>query len=627
MVNIYKMCALVVCSNKESDSTIVGRDQSIFKPYSFRNALSSTMTLPKNCQVALESVKYNLDGTISLTGRSRIMYFYYGEDPPTTAGLTSAERMDYSTAVPIRIPLVDLAKDVVLELTFTDLVQKIEAQLNKFVFHPNLRDKVSCSVLRDGTTDELEGIQMDFGQYSATDSAVPTTTKEFGALEFLDGEDPGWSYENGDFETNGNSVDNDLPAVALLSDKPISLNEGELIVDFSDANDANVEWRVGLSRYLKRDTAFDDPGQGFWVPYMDDKGSVDGNEGPQPGMSKSGGLMFADYLVCRVGDTLKVCHTAVGALSDKPTWCNVIMGNSAVADDYDLATNSANYTKVKFKCRGQQIKIFMLEADDTEHILYSYSSGYDDESILKPINQSCWTMYPVLSIERDATTNGQKLVVETFMGCENISSHTIDDDNNSWYQALEASGDIGQGLSLETRPWNDEGEDKATFNIQAGINASSAIELVPQIVARTSTQITPTPDANCMDILGFPVSVMKGEYIADPTNTLRISSSSVPELTNTKTMFVRLENFTQNCVNARMGNRSKIIAHLPRFDGQVETGRIFHQPNERVYLDLNNSEPLNVNSFDISFCYTNEQYATNLTGQSVVVLHFREKSK
>ena len=120
---------------------------------------------------------------------------------------------------------------------------------------------------------------------------------------------------------------------------------------------------------------------------------------------------------------------------------------------------------------------------------------------------------------------------------------------------------------------------------------------------------------------------MSGTYLAAPAaaNTLRISSTKIPTLLSTKTMFVRLENFTQNCVNARMGNRSKIIAHLPRFDGQVETGRIFHQPTERVYLDLNNSEPLRVNSFDISFCYTNEQYATNLTGQAVVVLHFRSK--
>ena len=621
--------SLVVCSNKESDATIVGRDQSIFKPYSFRNALSSTMTLPKNCQVALESVKYNLDGTISLSGRSRIMYFYYGEIPPSTAD--PADRMDHSTAVPIRIPLVELAKDEVVELTFTELVQKIQDQLNKFVFHPNLRDLVTCSVLRDGTTDELQGIQIDFDQYSATDSVVPTTTKEFGAVEFLEvGSNPGWSYENGSFVTNALSTDDNLPAVALLSDKPISLNEGELIVDFSDANDANVEWRVGLSRYVKKDPKYDLAiGGGFFPEYMSDIGSLN-DEGPQPKMTKDSGLMFADFMVCRVGDTLTVCHTAVNSTYENtPTWLNVVMGNSVVVDNYNLRTNSANYTKVKFKCRGQQIKIFMLEADDTEHVLYSYSSAYSDESILKPINQSCWSLYPVLSIDRDDITNGQKLIVETFMGCENISSHNIDDVNNSWYQACEASGDLGEAKSLEKREWNDEQSDKELFNIQAGVNASGAIELLPSLITRTTQQITPTPDANSMELLGFSVSRKQGSYLAgpEPANRLRMVSTKVPSLLSTKTMFVRLENFTQECANARMGNRSKIIAHLPRFDGQVETGRIFHQPNERVYLDLNNSEPLRINSFDISFCYTNEQYATNLTGQAVVVLHFREKSK
>ena len=73
---------------------------------------------------------------------------------------------------------------------------------------------------------------------------------------------------------------------------------------------------------------------------MDSEGSVKGNEGPMPGMDIAGGLMFADFLVCRVGDELKVCHTSVGAYSDKPTWNNVVMGNSAVVDNYDLRTNS-----------------------------------------------------------------------------------------------------------------------------------------------------------------------------------------------------------------------------------------------------------------------------------------------
>ena len=92
-------------------------------------------------------------------------------------------------------------------------------------------------------------------------------------------------------------------------------------------------------------------------------------------------------------------------------------------------------------------------------------------------------------------------------------------------------------------------------------------------------------------------------------------------------MFVRLDNFTQSSLNARMGNRSQIIAHLPRFDGQVETGRIYHEPKNLIFLDLNNSQPMNLSSFDISFVYSNEQYVRSLTGQSVVCLYIRSRPK
>jgi hypothetical protein len=573
-------------------------------------------------------VKYNLDGTIALSGNSYIMYFYLGEV------LARNEDMDHSTAVPIRVPLIELVEDQVVEITFTDLVQKIEDQLNKFVFHPNLRDLVVCNVLRDSSTDELKGIEVQFGQYQSSDSTIPVEARDFSYPEYLNS-NLGWSYNEGSFTTNGDSIDNETPAVALLSDKPISINDGELIVDFSSANDANIDWRVGLSRYVPDTEGYD---RGYWPYYMTDDGSLN-DEGPQPGTNLQS-LMFADYLVCRVDETLKICHTAVNS-SDygrNPTWLDVVYGNDDVPEEYNLSTNASSYTKVKFECSGQQIKITMLEADDTPHVLYSYDSTNDDTEILKPINQSCWTMYPVLSIFRDETTNGQSLVVETFIGCDNIVNHNITDVNNSWFQSVsESSGganlnDSSEAFSLETRPWNNEsqaeGEDKSTYNIQVEVNGSGAIDLLPQLITQPSVKYVPTPQANTKQLLGFPSARMEGQYTSDLLSaTTRIRSSSAPKLLSTKTMFVRLENFTQECANARMGNRSKIIAHLPRFDGQVETGRIFHQPNERVYLDLNNSEPLRINSFDISFCYTNEQYATNLTGQSVVVLHFKEKSK
>ena len=90
-------------------------------------------------------------------------------------------------------------------------------------------------------------------------------------------------------------------------------------------------------------------------------------------------------------------------------------------------------------------------------------------------------------------------------------------------------------------------------------------------------------------------------------------------------MFVRLNNFGQNSTNARVGNRSKIIAHLT--DLESTSGRQTYEPKNLIFLDLDNPAELNVNEFDISFCYANEQFSTILTGQSIVALYFRKKPK
>ena len=61
------------------------------------------------------------------------------------------------------------------------------------------------------------------------------------------------------------------------------------------------------------------------------------------------------------------------------------------------------------------------------------------------------------------------------------------------------------------------------------------------------------------------------------------------------------------------------------FDGQAQTGRLYYEPSEIAWIDLNNAYEQSISSFDISFCYVNEQYVRALTGQSIVVLMFRPK--
>jgi len=622
--------SLVICSNQSSDATSVARDQSIFKPYSFRNALSSTLKLPKNCQVALESVKYNLDGSVSLSGDSYIMFVYFGEDPIDDG---TDEPLNYSTAFPIRVPLIDEDKKGVTELSFEDLTRNIQSQLNKYIYHPNLRDTVSGSIIRDATTNELAGIQIDVDEFTTVANAVPTNASEFGNHQFLEaGAEAGWSYnfEEGFLVAEPGSNDNIEP-VAILTDSPISLHGGKLIVNFEGIDPAEgSDWRVGLSRYTNPyqpdSTGLTHNNHGKFAP--DYFSVADGyDEGPTPGNIQGG--FFADFCVSKVGETLMFSHTALDSQSDagpnQIKWLDIVYGNDGIPADYNISTNASAFAKVEFECRGEKIKVSMLDQDDNASILYEYAEGLDSNAIAKPINQACWTMYPVLSLSRNSTGS---LIVENFTPCSNISTHNILDEHNSWYQSQyrNSNGDSA-AQAIETRPWNDESEsDKDQWLIQEGTNASGVINLPLKLLVSPSELYQGyDAGANVGALLGISTAEKDFGFIADPTTTRRLLSSVQPKLLSAKTMFVRLENFTTNSTNAHQGNQSKIIAHLPRFDGQVETGRIFHQPNNLIYLDLNNSEELKINSFDISFCYSNEQYATALTGQSVVVLHFKEK--
>ena len=69
--------SLVICSNNANEQDpMLGTDGSIFKPWSFRNDMSSTMTLPADCQVALQSAKIQMDGSVVLGEKaSRIFYW------------------------------------------------------------------------------------------------------------------------------------------------------------------------------------------------------------------------------------------------------------------------------------------------------------------------------------------------------------------------------------------------------------------------------------------------------------------------------------------------------------------------------------------------------------------------
>jgi len=162
--------------------------------------------------------------------------------------------------------------------------------------------------------------------------------------------------------------------------------------------------------------------------------------------------------------------------------------------------------------------------------------------------------------------------------------------------------------------------------IQQGLNAgnNSLINQYAMILSPNNTYF-PTFGSSCADLFGFPGRSLVSEG-AGTFPVINFESDEPPTLNCMKSIFVRLNGFGQQLLNARTGNKSTILSHLPTADSRASDGtsqRIFYEPKNLIWLDLNNSYEQVVSDFSIDFVYSNEQYAKILQGQSVVMLYFR----
>jgi hypothetical protein len=90
--------------------------------------------------------------------------------------------------------------------------------------------------------------------------------------------------------------------------------------------------------------------------------------------------------------------------------------------------------------------------------------------------------------------------------------------------------------------------------------------------------------------------------------------------------FVRVSNMPIQSYNGAKQSVSKILYHLPRFtnDGR-EFGDLFFAPGEKTYVSLHNPSDHILNNVEIQIVDVNERPVTDISGNTVIVLHVRPK--
>ncbi len=169
--------SLVICSNNTDEGG--GQLSSIYKPWSFRNDLSSNVEFPADCQVALQSAKINMDGTIMLGDRSaRTFYWYFGKVPLFSGGAASpyyATDAGQTTSGVVKVHLFAETEGKV-QTDIQGLADELRIALNRACFHPNLHNRIFIDPRFDPTTQQFTGFNFTFGEQITVGAFAPANS-------------------------------------------------------------------------------------------------------------------------------------------------------------------------------------------------------------------------------------------------------------------------------------------------------------------------------------------------------------------------------------------------------------------------------------------------------------------
>lgn len=610
--------SLVIATNKDQDNTF-RQEQSIFSAYSFRNALSSVYKIPANSQVCLQSAKVNLDGRNTITGNNSIYYDWFG----TELDQADSTAINKSTSYPILQQIGESGK--VLELTADELAERIKARHREY--HPNRKaGGFDCDVKRNSGLDFL-GYDFKYTEQLTSSDNKPATFQDWG--NYWEQSSDHFVYlANGKITRNTGERQGE-PCVGIGSTIPISLINGSMKVDIDNANASSVPWGCGLSRYVPAPEEHED---GLFAPPY-----FDAYNGEEMGLGDADHY-YEDFGVHRnEAGELVVRHATPFsgdfAMTEIEYWKNASSGFSGSAR-YNLSTgDTQTYKYIRFQLKGEQIEVFIgPNKADGEDIITTYLAGQPKESYFKPISQTSWCLHPVLYVGRNGTSQTNHIHMNHYTGLTISGYNPAKVYTSGWYETMSLlSADYNSDRALanckevDMRAINDP-DDSSTY-AQKGLNASGTIDYKPAMINLPNKTYYLSEGAGTDELFGFA-----GRSLVNTGNisggTITFSSDTAPSQTSIQSIFVRLNGFGQQVLNARTGNKSTILSHLPTGDSRAITGtsgRFFYEPNRDVWLDLNNPYEIQTSEFGIDFVYSNEQYAKILQGQSIVVLYFREK--
>jgi hypothetical protein len=613
------MSLLITSNTNKTDesSATVG----INSPYSYQNNLQDTFVIPKNSEIAVQSVKLNRGGQIALTEENSVFGFYFGE--PILTGNTDMDTLSLCNIFNgVKGSDSALFPDTALQLnpagadgrfvgSIDNIAEVVKTAGNAMMQHPNLMLNAStginpgldCVALRNASGLDWEGFSFKVTNTPETKNASNISaqwlTNQYAGQMPLGVAD--YTYDPSTRLAKNVSAYN-VAAVGI--DFPLSQANGSCTFELVPA-DRDKETFMGLTRSLINPTA---------------------NDGA-PEYYDRNGQSFYDYLVeIEDGGDIAV----YSAVSDGNTEIAMLQLN------YGTVVNASNasISKIHFNVQGERVKIVLENYAGVLQVLCDGTSTISASNV-KPTSQTTWWLYPKIellpgkSIKIDAF-NGVDIFEHVYGGIKDRGLATERQMFQDWWGRMISDDFVNKEMQGQDLCFNiDVERSKAiTRTNQVGLNVNKQIDYKPTLIFAEDIRFSDTDICNSKFLFGFPgraVVTTPTFTGAAPLFTFTYNSDTLPNVISTSSLFIRLRNMTFNSVNLAKGSKSKIIYHIPGFSiGQNRPGVLFHETNEKTYLKLNNTNDINLSTMEVDIVYANETLAIDLYGKTTVVLHIRD---
>lgn len=661
--------SLIITSNVNLKDRV--EESQIHKPWSYHNRLHDTMKIPKDAEIAVQSVKINKNGLQSINRANSTFATYWGR--PMSGGGLPAGRGIYDTPYHPCITSV-VSNDAVQDITTNEVAEATTEALSSSLYCPHMITQVASTTsvpetdiaceVKSGNNGEFLGYEFDV-QFNTAKSNEMVSQADLDAGKVVGvgqkdydgsgGMGVSWEYFIGQndlfMSMNTNERPNVGGAQVVLTDYPVSLNstgwsDASIMCYIPFANGVDGEWAVGLVRdTIPQTDPIDNQFQGFQPEESDiwwgDSDTSDGAEGW--GRTHQ----FYDYVMCRRGTKLRIYQAVVSSnryprnrgnkynlvMKEIKYWMN--FGSPLGGQDaYDIAMNPLGISYVAWVVDGDSVEPWFAGAGQAnpQRIWDNNSATTTKDLATKPRGTLNNCLYAKLYIRKQF----DNISIYRRTKPTKLLSWEAKNPNVDWVVRLREQGTyLNWGREIENRTIMDYNPaydatkyDYSRTDAQSNIIADYKPVL---IFAPTSSYIRNfLRMCNAQFLLGFV-----GRSLQDnPTMSVNgidslaeFSSSEIPQLTSQKSLFVKLTNFTHSSANAKRGqNHSKILAHLPRFDvAGNEVGGLYFEPHERVYVALKNPNELFMNEFDVEIVYDDESYAECIAGKTIVCFHIRPR--